>query len=168
MAGKGGSLVSERWSTLDQIKAALARYEQRIPGWNRPAAYAVGLANEHGTYFPTVNIGRQLCDAAESSPEEYNLPAAVLAAMCGYGAGTWTYVLTVEQLRKAVARLAPAEAWTGSDHPNLAAWREILHEVRARPLEDQTIVAVFIGHPDPQPRDEYQQELVKRISERHG
>jgi hypothetical protein len=144
--------VAERWSTLEDIEAALDRYERRMPGWIRPAAYAVGVVDEQGTSFPVVNAG------------DHPLPAVVLAMICGHRrSGNWTYVLTVAELQEAIRRLTPAEAWDGSDHLNLRAWREIIREVHARPLDDLTIVAVFVGHLDQTLRDDHQQELVQRI-----
>jgi hypothetical protein len=144
--------VAERWSTLEDIEAALDRYERRMPGWIRPAAFAVGVVDEQGTRFPVVNAGT------------HPLPAVILAMFCGHRrSGNWTYILTVAELEQAIDKLTPAEAWPDSDHPNLRAWREIVHEVLARPLDDLTIVAVFIGHLDQTLRDEHQQELVKQL-----
>lgn len=149
--------MAERWSTLEQIEAALARYEQRMPGWIRPAAYAVGVVDEHGTRFPVVNVGA------------HPLPAVILAGICGHRrSGNWTYVLTVAELEEAIHQLSPALAWEESDHPNLRAWHEVVDTVRSRPLEDLIIVAVFIGNLDHPPRDEYQLELVKRITAEDG
>jgi hypothetical protein len=145
--------VAERWSTLEQIQEALARHEQRMPGWVRPAAYAVGVVDEQGARFPVVNVGT------------HPLPAVILAEVCGHRrSGNWTYILTVDELEQAIHGLSPALAWVESDHPNLQAWREVVSSVRARPLEDLIIVAVFIGNLDQPPRDEYQLDLVKRIS----
>jgi hypothetical protein len=145
--------VAERWSTLDQIQAALARHERRMPGWIRPDAYAVGVDDGQGTRFPMVNVGT------------HPLPAVILAEVCGHRrSGNWTYILTVTELEQAIGKLTPAEAWPDSDHPNLRTWREIVGEVLARPLDDLTIVAVYLGHLDQPTRDEHQLELMKVIS----
>ncbi|GAB3428056.1 hypothetical protein GCM10027569_70890 [Flindersiella endophytica] len=124
-----------------------------MPGWIRPDAHAVGVDDGQGTRFPMVNVGT------------HPLPAVILAEVCGHRrSGNWTYVLTVAELEQAIQRLTPAEAWPGSDHPNLLAWRQIVREVQARPLDDLTIVAVFLGHLDQPARDEHQLDLLKAIN----
>lgn len=149
--------MAERWSTLEQIEAALGRYEQRMPGWIRPAAYAVGVVDEQGTRFPVVNVGT------------HALPAVILASVCGHRrSGNWTYVLTVDELEQAIRQLSPTLAWAESDHPNMHAWLEVARSVRVRPLEDLTIVAVFLGNLDLPPRDDYQLDLMKRITAEQG
>jgi len=56
----------------------------------------------------------------------HRLPAAVLASVCGYAATSGVFPLTRDQLAEAVERLAPAEAATHWEHPNLWSWRELL------------------------------------------
>lgn len=114
--------MAEEWSTVEEIAAARERFEESIPGWVRPKAYALGLApsTEPGAgeiVFPKVNVA------------EHYLPAVVLATVCGHSHGTAAYRLTPEELDEAITLLAPAEACTAYDHPNLAGWRLIRQEL---------------------------------------
>ena len=112
-------------------------FDTSIEGWTRPAAYAVGLtsATSSAEYdFPVINVG------------DHYLPAVVLAKTIGYASGTSTHVLSLAELTHAINGLAPAEACTTMDHPNLRAWREIVTEVESNPYRG--IVAVFIGDLD--------------------
>jgi len=70
----------------------------------------------------------------------------VLAKTIGYASGTSTHVLSLAELTHAINGLAPAEACTTMDHPNLRAWRDIVAEVESNPYRG--IVAVFIGDLD--------------------
>lgn len=124
------------WSTpqgLAAIKDALAA---TIDGWSPPVAYAVGISSASSSpelEFPHVN----------APGGTHGLPAVVLAKLLGHANGTHTYELGRSQLEAAVATLAPAEACTSVDHPNLAAWRSLLGELDANPA--RTAYAVFIG-----------------------
>ena len=80
--------------------------------------------------FPVINVG------------DHYLPAVVLAKTIGYASGTSTHALSVAELTHAINGLAPAEAGTTMDHPNLRASREILAEVESNPYRG--VVAVFI------------------------
>ena len=75
----------------------------------------------------------------------------MLATVCGHARGTATYVLDEERLQEAIDLLAPVEACTAYDHPNLAAWRRLRAEVADRP--DAQVVAVFLGDLQPSPAD---------------
>src|SRR4051794_18394956 len=104
--------MTEQWRTRDELNAARDRFEQAIPGWQRPAAWAIGRAvDEDSTVFERVNVG------------EAYLPAVVLATVCGHVAGSGSYPLTIEEVDRAIELLAPAGACTDSDHPNLAVLR---------------------------------------------
>ena len=78
-------MTEERWTTPQEIATARERMEAAIDGYERPAAYALGLAGEDGAaagdVFPLVNSGANF------------LPAVVLATVCGHARGTATYEL---------------------------------------------------------------------------
>ena len=126
--------MSAKWSTPEELDAARQTIAASIDGWQEPAAYAVGLSSATSsaeTEFPRVNVG-----------ESY-LPALVMAKTIGYANGSVTHPLTSHELRHAIDGLAPAEACTAYEHPNLAAWRGILAELESNPA--RTAVVVFIG-----------------------
>ena len=126
--------MTAAWTTPEELAAARETIAASIEGWKRPAAYAVGLTSATSSAefdFPVITGG----DTA--------LPAVVPATTRGYARGTSTHGLSVAELTHAIYGLAPAEACTSMDHPNLRAWREILTEVESNPYRG--IVAVFIG-----------------------
>lgn len=126
--------MTSAWSTPEQLTAAQETIAASIDGWREPAAFAVGLSSATSSAefeFPHINVGNGY------------LPAAVMAKTIGYASGTSTHTLSVAELTHAVDGLAPAQACTTVEHPNLAAWREMLHEVESNPY--RSIVAVFIG-----------------------
>ena len=104
--------------SLDAFTALVHSVENQ-PGYQRPAAFAVGLAHlgipvdgAQGqkildTWFPTVNCG-----------ENYG-SAAVLAQVTGHKSGSKTYYLSVEQIERALGHFAPFLA-DGKYHPNIA------------------------------------------------
>lgn len=110
--------TSEQWNTRDEIIAGLTRLEEGHPGWERPAAYAVGVHREGRTTFTLVNVGERL------------LPAIALGLACGHTSGTATYELTPEQLDAAIAGLAPAVGCTEMEHPNYHHWVGLAEELR--------------------------------------
>ena len=129
--------MTAAWRTPEELAAARETIAASIEGWKPPAAYAVGLtsATSSAEYeFPVINVG------------DHYLPAVVLAKTIGYTSGTSTHVISVAELSHAVDGLAPAEACTTVEHPNLWAWRDILAEVDSNPYRG--IVAVFIGDLD--------------------
>lgn len=124
----------EQWVTRDEVLAARLRYESAIPGWRCPRLYGLGVRKGHGDiWFPFICHG------------DHPLPAAVLATVCGHRSGSASYEMTVDQLDDAIRRLAPAEACTDWDHPNLAAWRQVRRSLGAEP--DWGVVAVFDADP---------------------
>lgn len=131
--------MSADWSTpegLGEIKTALAA---TIEGWQPPAAYAVGISSASSmpdVEFPHVN----------GPGATHGLPGVVLAKLLGHASGTETFELSSAQLEAAVESLAPAEACTSLEHPNLAAWRTVLGELRSNPA--RTAYAVFVGDLD--------------------
>jgi hypothetical protein len=146
-------VTDERWTTTEEITAAREGLEDAIDGYERPAAYALGLAvpGEPEAVFPLVNQGANF------------LPAVVLATVCGHVRGTATYVLDGQRLQEAIDLLAPAEACTAYDHPNLAAWRRLRAEVD-RP--DAEVVAVFLGDPQPSATDGPYERLLRKALDR--
>lgn len=122
------------WNTPEQIAAARETIAASIDGWQKPAVWAVGMTSATSSAefeFPVVNVG------------EAYLPALCLAKTIGYASGTSTHALSPAELRHALNGAAPAEAYTGVPHPNLAAWREMLDEVESNPY--RSLVAVFIA-----------------------
>ena len=123
------------WTSPDGLKAIKESVAATIPGWRAPIAYAVGLSSASSSPepdFPHVN----------RPGGGHHLPAVVLAKVVGHDGSTATLELTSAQLEATVESLAPAEACTVVDHPNLAAWRQILGELRSNPA--RTAYAVFI------------------------
>ena len=123
------------WSTLEGLHAVRESLAATIPGWTAPAVYAVGIGPGAGSRevgFPYVN-----------SDGRHQLPAVVLAKVLGHGGGTATYDLSADQLGEAVKTLAPAEACTEVEHPNLRAWRALLRQ--AAEVPSLTLTAVFVG-----------------------
>ena len=114
--------------------------EASIPGYRRPAAFAIGSATVApsgqilDTRYPVVNT------------DAHTLPPAVLSQVLGRTSGTGTYRLERADLEAAIEALAPAEACTEADHPNLQTWRGLL-DLKAQPDPpggQRVIVAAFI------------------------
>ena len=127
------------WSTPEGLKAIKDAVAATIPGWQPPAAYAVGLSSASSSpepEFPHVN----------APGGSHNLPGVILAKVLGHDGSTATIDLTATQLEAAVESLAPAEACTTAPHPNLAAWRQVLGELRSNPA--RTAYAVYVGDLD--------------------
>ena len=123
------------WTSPDGLKAIKESVAATIPGWRAPIVYAVGLSSASSSPepdFPHVN----------RPGGGHQLPAVVLAKVVGHDGSTATLELTSAQLEATVESLSPAEACTVVDHPNLAAWRQILGELRSNPA--RTAYAVFI------------------------
>ena len=123
------------WSTPEGLAAIKDALAATIDGWRPPAAYAVGISPASSSpelEFPHVN----------APGGTHGLPAVVLAKLLGHTSGTQTYELTRPLLEAAVETLAPAEACTSVDHPNLGAWRTVLGELESNPA--RTAYAVFI------------------------
>ncbi len=151
MAAKLHTVTHERWTTVEELAAARKRLEEAIDGYEPPAAYALGLIRDGDgaaeEVFPRVNRGGNY------------LPAIVLATVCGHVRGTATYVLDEQRLQEAIELLAPAEACTAMEHPNLAAWRQVRAELADRP--DARVVAVFLGGLEPSAADGPYERLLR-------
>ncbi|MBM6403234.1 hypothetical protein JQN72_03100 [Phycicoccus sp. CSK15P-2] len=124
------------WSTRDGLAAIKTHLAARIEGWRPPVAYAVGISPATSSpewVFPHVN----------APGGEHGLPAVVLATILGHDGSTATLPLGRADLEAAVESLSPAEACTDVPHPNLAAWREVLHELDGNPAREA--LAVFVA-----------------------
>jgi 2,3,4,5-tetrahydropyridine-2-carboxylate N-succinyltransferase len=139
--------------SLDDFKALVTRVESQ-PGYQRPAAFAIGLANfgidlaQPGlvassakildTWFPVVNR------------DENFGSAAVLADLTGHLNGSRSYYLNEEQLDRAIAAFAPF-ANDGKRHANIDALVELREALRAGPVNlggisiPRLAVVTFIG-----------------------
>lgn len=110
----------EQWATVEQIAAAHERFEAGNVGYRSPSAHGLIVNGEVAVW----SVGNHL------------LPPAVLCSVLGHDGSTAAIPVTAAQLDEAIETLAPAEACTAYDHPNLEAWR------RAR---GSSVVAVFVS-----------------------
>jgi hypothetical protein len=124
----------ELFQFRDDVIATLGDFEE-------PVGYGVAVVEAAGARFPVVNADGL-----------HRLPAAVLASVLGYRSGTCTLAMSREQLDESIERLAPAEACTAWDHPNLWSWREL----RTSAGDDERFVVVFVGHRDDRASDDAQ------------
>ncbi|WP_019284358.1 hypothetical protein ACF3NS_07205 [Arsenicicoccus cauae] len=125
--------MTEQWDTPDKLAAMRDATEATVPGWRRPALWAVGISaasSEPEWEFPCVNRGAGY------------LPAVVLGRLVRHSRTTETLPVSAEVLRRAVDDLSPAEACTSVDHPNLVAWRWLLGEIESNPARDLVVVYV--------------------------
>ena len=139
----------EQWATREEIDAARERLESGHTGYQRPAAYAVGVHRDGATVFGLTNVGTSL------------LPAVVLAIECGHTSGTATYELTPARLASAMDALAPAEACVELKHPNLVEWKRIAAQIQQKGGQP---VAVFVGDLSDSPVDEHDRAFRAAIS----
>jgi hypothetical protein len=127
------------WSTPAGLAAIREHLAARIDGWRQPVAYAVALSpasSSPGWVFAHVN----------GPGGQHGLPAVVLATVLGHDGSTATLPVSKADLAAAVESLAPAEACTALEHPNLAAWREVLGELEGNPAREAQ--AVFVADLD--------------------
>jgi hypothetical protein len=124
--------VTEWWETTDELAAARRRFTEAIDGYEPAAICGVGrVGTDGGATFSHVNV-----------VAEHRLPAVVLATVCGHVRGAGSYSMTAADLDRAIDLLAPAEACTAVDHPNLREWRAL----RAEPTESSPpYVVVFVA-----------------------
>lgn len=128
------------------LMAARDRFAAQVPGYAHPAAYALARRDEGGLVFGHVNeVG-----------EARGLPAAALAVACGYSNRSGSFILTAQQVKDVLRRLAPAEAATHVPHPNIRSWRTLLQE--AQP--DHEFVAFYLAHQDDQPETAAEAEFL--------
>ncbi|GDY11423.1 2,3,4,5-tetrahydropyridine-2,6-dicarboxylate N-succinyltransferase [Planctomycetota bacterium] len=143
--------------SLDAFHAQVSRIESQA-GYQRPAAYAVGLATFGipgpdgarkilDTWFPVVNCA-----------ENY-ATAAILSSITGHRGGSASFRLTGEQLDQALTAFAPFQG-DGKHHPNIDALAGLRDALRAQPRPGPTphreAVAVFIGDLKTRPQDAHE------------
>lgn len=124
------------WSTPDGLAAITEHLAARIEGWRPPVAHAVALS-------PATSSPEWVFGHVNAPGGRHGLSAVVLATILGHDGGTATLPLSRGDLEAAVDALAPAEACTTLEHPNLAAWREVLYELDGNPAREA--VAVFVA-----------------------
>jgi hypothetical protein len=119
------------WITDDDLRAARERLAAAIPGFVQPAAYGTARVDGGELTFGHVN-----------PPDgEHLLPGTVLATVAGYVDRTTVVPLDRAQFSAAIDLLAPAEAATHWEHPNLWSWRELL----AGAGPESTYLAFFVA-----------------------
>ena len=109
---------------MSEAFTALVQSVESQPGYQRPAAFAVGLAHlgipldgANGqkildTWFPVVNLGENFGSAA------------VLAQVTGYKAGSKTHYLSIDQVERALGHFAPFLG-DGKYHANIVALQSL-------------------------------------------
>ncbi|MCD0445610.1 hypothetical protein LO763_18550 [Glycomyces sp. A-F 0318] len=130
--------LGDTWETVEKITTARERLIAALPDWRLPAAYGFATVDaEDRVRFARTNIG------------VHPLPAVAMATVLGHRAGPASYRLDAETLARAIRLLAPAEACTAYEHPNLATWRELRKTVDG----GGTALAVFLDDLDYQGDD---------------
>ena len=128
------------WSTPDGLAAIrdhLAARDRRLA----PAGRA-----RRGAQPRVVVAGVGVRARQRARAGAHGLAAVVLATVLGHDGSTATLPVSRHQLAAAVESLEPAEACTDVDHPNLAAWREVLLELEGNPAREAQ--AVFVADLD--------------------
>ncbi len=127
------------WSTPDGLAAIRQHLAARIDGWRQPVAHAVALS-------PASSSPEWVFEHVNTPGGRHGLPAVVLATVLGHDGSTATVPVSRAELAAAVESLAPAEACTTLDHPNLAAWRQVVAELEGNPAREAQ--AVFVADLD--------------------
>ena len=117
----------DEWSTLEGLGRIRERLAEQIDGWAYPASYALALDGEIGHVNEPGGM--------------HKLPGVVLATVLKHDGSTATLDVTAQQLDEAITTLAPAEACTEVDHPNLADWRVVRDRLAS---SGGTLTAVFV------------------------
>lgn len=124
------------WSTPQGLAAIRDHLAARLDTWHQPVAHAVGLS-------PATSSPEWVFAHVNTPGGTHGLPAVVLATILGHDGSTATLPLGRSELAAAVESLAPAQACTSVEHPNLAAWRAVLAELDGNPAREA--VAVFVA-----------------------
>ena len=125
------------WSTPEGLKAITESIAATIPGWRALACMPWASASSSPEpEFPHVN----------PPGGSHNLPGVVLAKVVGHDGSTATIELSAPSARGGGRGPCAAEACTTVAHPNLAAWRRVLGELRSNPA--RTAYAVFVRDVD--------------------
>jgi hypothetical protein len=143
--------MNQRWETADEVVAAKQAFIAAMPGFRLPVTYSVARCDADGAFtFAYINeVGGT-----------HELPAAVLATVCGYRDGNATVGLTRDEFAAAVELLAPAEPCKAFDHPNLWSWRRLL----AESAPDAKFVAVFVADANAAPATDADAALRVRLT----
>jgi hypothetical protein len=144
------SPTAEQWITADEVRAAKQRLIDAMAGFKTPVAYSVARRDSEGLTFAHVN------DVGGT----HELPAVVLATVCGYRHGNAALELTRDEFADAITLLAPAEACTAFEHPNLWSWRPLLEGS----APDAAFVAVFVGDLSAPSSSEAETALRQRLA----
>lgn len=120
----------EEWSTTEGLAAVRDRMAEQIKGWQAPAGFGVALDGEFGH--------------VNAPGGRHGLAAVSLATVLKHDGSTATLPMTLQQLDEAITTLAPAEACTELQHPNLVAWRELRKRYDEAP---GALTAVFVRDP---------------------
>lgn len=147
---------TEPLDTPEKIDAVMAAMIEAMPGWSPPVAYGLTLVPQEavGTdsvCFPVVNVG------------VHGFPALALAEVTGRRSETATYEVSAADFAHAVDVVAPAEAATMYEHPNLRSWRGVLEALPETP--DGRIFAVFIASLDDPVTSPYDAALRRQIAD---
>lgn len=124
------------WSTPAGLAAIRDHLAAQVDGWRPPAAWAVALS-------PASSSPEWVLPHVNEPGAAHGLAAVVLATVLRHDGSTATVPLSRSELAAAVESLEPAEACTTLEHPNLAAWRQVLAELDGNPAREA--VAVFVG-----------------------
>jgi hypothetical protein len=124
------------WSTPEGLAAIHDHLAARLDAWHPPVAHAVGLS-------PASSSPEWVFGHVNAPGGTHGLPAVVLGTILGHDGSTATLPLGRGELAAAVESLAPAEACTTMEHPNLVAWRSVLAELEGNPAREA--VAVFVA-----------------------
>ena len=127
------------WTTPEGLVAIRDHLAARLERWRQPVAYAVGLS-------PASSSPEWVFAHVNDPGGTHGLPAVVLATILGHDGSTASLPLARGELAAAVESLAPSEACTSLDHPNLDAWRTVLAELEGNPAREA--VAVFVADLD--------------------
>lgn len=115
---------------MSEVFTALVQSVESQPGYQRPAAFAVGLAHlgipldgANGqkildTWYPVVNLAENFGSAA------------VLAQVTGYKAGAKTHYLSIDQVERALGHFAPFLD-DGKYHANIAVLQALKQSLLA-------------------------------------
>lgn len=144
-------MAETAWTTTAQLVAAVQRFTAELPEYACPVAFSIARRDGPRLVFGELNpIGNTR-----------RLPAVILASVCGYRSRTGSYPLTTEQMAHAVHLLAPAEAATHMDHPNLWSWRALLDGAKTT----STFVAFYLARADDGAVDCLDAEFRRRLAE---
>jgi len=145
--------------SIDAFQHTVREIEAR-PGYQRPAAFAVGIATygitvpEHcsligsparilDTWYPVVNLAENVGSAA------------ILAQLCGWTHGAGTFDLSLEQVEAALVAFAPFEG-DGKRHANIEVLRSMAELLRSAPRvlsSPRRVVVTFIADLAAKPHD---------------